>query len=194
MMCPSAEDLRIQAAWDGAKGESRSLLLSELSSELQQILAIDHHSRHPGSISPSVMIPEHRLAALLDEVKNGWISNCLYHNTADSPSLYVDHYCDREDFPMKPVLELKNHRDEVWYLKYSNDGTKLASTSKDKTIAIYDTIAYEVLHQLDHESGVTHVAWSPDDTMIVTCCGQQENCARIWDVEVSNNARHLSFY
>ncbi|KAJ4293588.1 hypothetical protein N0V90_008871 [Kalmusia sp. IMI 367209] len=166
MMCPSADDLKSQAVWDGADGESRTLLLSELSK----------------SISPSVMIPEHRLAALLDEVKDGWISNCLYHNTADSPSLYVDHNCDREEFPMKSVLELKNHRDEVWYLKYSNDGTKLASTSKDKTVVIYDTTTYKVLHQLeDHESGVTHLAWSPDDTKIITCCAQQENSARIWD-------------
>lgn len=140
------------------------------------------------SISPSVMIPEHRLAALLDEVKDGWISNCHYHNTADSPSLYVDHCCDRDDFPMKPVLELKGHHDEVWYLKYSNDGRKLASTSKDKTVVIYDTTTYKVLHQLDdHDSGVTHLAWSPDDTKIITCCAQQENSARIWDVEVCNS-------
>lgn len=131
------------------------------------------------------MIPEHRLAALLDEVKDGWISNCLYHNTADSPSLYVDHNCERDDFPMKPVLELKGHHDEVWYLKYSNDGKKLASTSKDKTVVIYDTTTYKILHQLDeHDSGVTHLAWSPDDTKIITCCAQQENSARIWDVEV----------
>jgi hypothetical protein len=33
-MCPSAEDLRHQAQWDGAAGESRTQLLSELSSKL----------------------------------------------------------------------------------------------------------------------------------------------------------------
>lgn len=139
------------------------------------------------------MIPEHRLVGLLDEVKDGWISNCLYHNTAASPSLYIDHNCDRDDFPMKPVLELKGHRDEVWYLKYSHDGTKLASTSKDKTIVIYDTTTYKILHQLDeHDSGVTHLAWSPDDTKIITCCAHQENSARIWDVKTGACLRLIS--
>ncbi|TKA65973.1 hypothetical protein B0A49_06532 [Cryomyces minteri] len=47
----SADDLKFQAQWDGASGESRSQLLSDLSK----------------SISPSVMIPEHRLAVLLDQ-------------------------------------------------------------------------------------------------------------------------------
>ncbi|KAF2179782.1 WD repeat-containing protein-like protein [Zopfia rhizophila CBS 207.26] len=168
MMCQSAEDLKYQAQWDGAKGESRTLLLSELSK----------------SISPSVMIPEHRLAVLLNEVKQSWISNCLYHNTAASPSLYVDHSCDRDDFPMRPVLELRHHNDEVWFLKFSNDGTMLASTSKDNTVVIYETTTYKKLHHLkDHDAGVTHVAWSPDDTMIITCCAQQECSARIWDVK-----------
>lgn len=86
---------------------------------------------------------------------------------------------------MKPVLELRNHKDEVWYLKYSNDGTKLASASKDKTIVIYETTTYKVLHRLDdHESGVTHLAWSPDDSKLITCCAAQENSARIWDMRV----------
>ncbi|KAF2871329.1 WD repeat-containing protein 26 [Massariosphaeria phaeospora] len=168
MMCQHAEDLKCQAQWDGAAGESRAQLLSELSK----------------SISPSVMIPEHRLAVLLDEIKQSWISNCLYHNTAASPSLYVDHNCEREDFPLRPAHELQHHKDEVWYLKYSNDGTKLASTSKDTTVVIYDTTTYRVLHVLEeHEAGVTHLAWSPDDTKIITCSAQQENSARIWDVK-----------
>lgn len=34
MMCPSAEDLRHQSQWDGAQGESRTHLLSDLSSML----------------------------------------------------------------------------------------------------------------------------------------------------------------
>ncbi|CAI6298625.1 unnamed protein product [Periconia digitata] len=173
IMCPSAEDLRAQALWDGAEGESRAALLSELSK----------------SISPSVMIPEHRLVTLLDKVKAGWIANCLYHNTAASPSLYVDHSCERDEFPMKPVMELRNHKDEVWYLKFSHDGSKLASASRDRTIVIYDTTTYKVLHRLDdHGSGVSHVAWSPDDSKLISSSGSQENpsgesTARIWDVK-----------
>ncbi|KAF2703024.1 WD repeat-containing protein-like protein [Pleomassaria siparia CBS 279.74] len=174
IMCQSAEDLKSQAQWDGAQGESRSHLLSELSR----------------SISPSVMIPEHRLAVLLDDVKRSWIDNCLYHNTSISPSLYKDHLCERDVFPTKAYTELRSHKDEVWFLKYSNDGTMLASTSKDKTVVIYDATTYKVIHQLvDHESGVTHLAWSPDDTKIITCSAQLDCTARIWDVKTGRCIR-----
>lgn len=33
MMCQSIDDLKIQAGWDGATGDSRSRLLSDLSSK-----------------------------------------------------------------------------------------------------------------------------------------------------------------
>jgi WD40 repeat protein len=131
------------------------------------------------------MIPEHRLANLLDQVKNSWISNCLYHNTEASPSLYVDHSCDREDFPLKAVVELSNHKDEVWFLKYSNDGTMLATTSKDNSIVIYETETYKPIHNLDeHDAGVCYIEWSPDDSKIITCCSATECSARIWDIKV----------
>ncbi|KAF2815690.1 WD40 repeat-like protein [Mytilinidion resinicola] len=168
MMCQSADDLKYQAQWDGAGGESRSILLSELSK----------------SISPSVMIPEHRLAILLDQLKDSWISNCLYHNTATPPSLYVDHTCERDDLPLKTVLELRHHTDEVWFLRFSHDGTKLATTSKDATVIIYETTTYKILHRLTaHESGVCYVAWSPDDSKLITCAQAQDNTARIWDTK-----------
>jgi len=178
MMCQSAEDLREQAQWDGAQGESRMKLLSELSK----------------SISPSVMIPEHRLASLLDEVKEGWIERCHYHNTAASPSLYLDHNCAKDDFPTRDALELKHHTDEVWFVQYSNDGSMLASTSKDTTIIIYETTTYNVIHQLDQhdKSGVTHLAWSPDDQRIITCCSQPENAARIWDIKTGTCIQYFS--
>lgn len=90
------------------------------------------------SISPSVMIPEHRLASLLHQVKQTQISKCLYHNTANSPSLYSDHKCDRNQFPLATVHVLKDHSDEVWFVQFSNDGTKLATSSKDNTVIIWD--------------------------------------------------------
>lgn len=165
MMCQSAEDLKGQAGWDGAAGESRSILLSELSK----------------SISPNVMIPEHRLAVLLDQVKDHWVSKCLYHNTSDSPSLYLDHQCDREEFPLRSVLELRHHLDEVWFLKFSNDGSMLATTGKDQRINVYDTANYTRRFTLeDHDNGVCYLAWSPDDTKLVSC--SQDNSAKLWDM------------
>ncbi|TVY41194.1 putative WD repeat-containing protein, partial [Lachnellula subtilissima] len=165
LMCQSTEDLKTKAGWDGAQGESRHTLLSELSK----------------CISPSVMLPERRLAVLLDQVKRNQISNCLYHNTAASPSLYQDHECDATNFPMQPVLELTKHASQVWLVKFSNDGSRLASCGGDGSVIIYDVGSFEVQRVLsDHEDGVASFAWSPDDSMMVTC--SQDRKARLWDV------------
>jgi WD repeat-containing protein 26 len=155
LMCRSTDDLKVKAEWDGAHGQSRNHLLSELSR----------------CISPSVMIPEHRLAVLLQQVKQSQISNCIYHNTESSPSLYSDHRCDRNNFPLRVVIDLDKHSGEVWHLQFSHDGSRLATCGSDGTAIIYDvTSSFEVIHVLaDHAMGVCSVSWSPDDTMLVTC-------------------------
>ncbi|KAI9722990.1 MAG: hypothetical protein M1812_001439 [Candelaria pacifica] len=169
IMCQSEDDLRQRAEWDGAAGRSRLKLLSDLSH----------------SISPSVMIPEHRLAILLQQVKQNQISNCLYHNTAMSPSLYSDHSCDRSQFPLRTVLELNQHSDEVWYLEFSHDGSRLATASADNTVIIYDTSSFKIVHTLaDHLDKVAYVSWSPDDSKLITCSFDSK--ARVWDTMSGN--------
>lgn len=189
-MCQSAEDLKAQAQWDGAEGESRQHLLSELSSKsarVDQISESSHQCTVTGSISPFVMIPEHRLAVLLDEVKQNQIFDCLYHNTAKSPSLYSNHRCDPSLFPRSTLLELSQHSDEVWFLEFSHDGTMLATTSQDRSVIIYNTTSFELLHRLsEHEGAVTYVTWSPDDSKLVSC--SMDHKAKLWDVTVSQVA------
>ncbi|OAT05067.1 WD domain-containing protein [Blastomyces gilchristii SLH14081] len=165
LMCP-AENLRAQAGWDGSVLQSRQRLLGELSR----------------SISPAVMIPDHRLAVLLDYVKQNQINQCLYHNTAESPSLYSDHQCDRSQFPLRTSLELSEHTDEVWYLEFSRDGTKLATTGRENIVIIYDVPTFSVIHRLtDHGGPVAYATWSPDDSKLISC--SQDYKARLWDVE-----------
>ena len=131
------------------------------------------------------MLPEHRLAVLLQQVKRGQIANCIYHNTAASPSLYQDHSCDRSDFPRIPYLELSKHSGEVWEVVFSHDGKYLASCGEDGTAIIYNVDTFNVVHTLaDHEDGVGSMSWSPDDSMIVTC--SRDKKARLWDAIVSD--------
>ncbi|OTB07748.1 hypothetical protein M426DRAFT_266987 [Hypoxylon sp. CI-4A] len=166
LMCQKTEDLKAKADWDGAYGESRHILLSQLAR----------------CVSPSVMLPEHRLAQLLHQVKNDQIEKCLWHSSATSPSLYADHMCDRQQFPTENVLELDEHDDQVWQVLFSHDGTKLASCGRDKQVIIWDIPSFQVLQVLkDHGDGVGNLAWSWDDSMLVTCC--QDKHARLWDVK-----------
>lgn len=131
------------------------------------------------------MLPEHRLAVLLQQVKEGQISNCLYHTSAEPPSLYSDHMCDRSHFPSEIILQLDKHSGEVWQVSFSHDGSRMASCGMDRYVLIWDVPSFEVLHTLDgHDGGVGNIAWSPDDTMIITC--GRDRYAKIWNTEGSS--------
>ena len=129
------------------------------------------------------MLPEHRLAVLLEQVKESQITNCLYHSSASSPSLYSDHFCDRSQFPCEIILELDKHPGEVWQVLFSHDGSRLASCGSDPAVTIWDVPSFNILHKLNgHEGGVGNVAWSPDDSMIISC--GRDRHARIWNTDV----------
>ncbi|KAJ3565785.1 hypothetical protein NPX13_g7370 [Xylaria arbuscula] len=177
MMCSNEGELRLKAGWDGANGRSRHTLLSELSK----------------CISPSVMLPEHRLADLLDQVKESQITGCLWHSNGEAPSLYSDHICNKHDFPTETVFELDDHAGEVWQVAFSHDGTKLASCGGDKQVIIWEVPSFKILHALsDHGDGVGNVAWSWDDSMLVSCC--RDRYARLWDVKTGQCLRGLYHY
>ena len=132
------------------------------------------------------MLPEHRLAVLLQQVKRNQINMCLYHSNAESPSLYADHLCDRRRFPTENIIDIDDHQGEVWQVVFSHDGTKLASCGSEKGVIIWAVPSFKILHTLgerEHRAGVGNVSFSWDDSMIVTCC--QDKHARVWDLQVS---------
>lgn len=55
-----------------------------------------------------------------------------------SGSLLLDHSCPRQAFPGTTVQVLSDHCDEVWIARFSPDGAKLATGSKDSTVIIWD--------------------------------------------------------
>ena len=136
------------------------------------------------------MIPEHRLGTLLGQIKQSQISKCLYHNPSTAPSLFIDHMCDRTQFPLQTIVELTQSEGEVWFVEFSHNGKRLAASGEDNTVAIYDTSNFQVRHTLrEHTEGVVLVAWSPDDTKLITC--SKDRTAKVWDMDVSFTlARH----
>ncbi|KAI5816950.1 WD40-repeat-containing domain protein [Pyronema omphalodes] len=166
MMFRSPEDLKRQAKWDGARGTSRSEVLDEISKY----------------ILPASMIPQHRLATLLHHVKREQLAKCLYHNSNKSPSLYTDHSCSIEEFPSITTELLADHNDEVYCVKFSHDGTRMATASKDKTIIIWDVETWDVIHIMSsHTDDVTYIDWSPDDQRLVSC--SKDKTARLFNTE-----------
>lgn len=133
------------------------------------------------------MIPDHRLAVLLDQIKQAQIAKCLYHNPSTLPSLFTDHICDRTQFPLQTAFELNQNNGEIYVVEFSHNGKRLAAggatNGADGMTVIYDTSNFQVRHILrEHTEPVVHVAWSPDDTKLITC--SQDRKAKVWDTIV----------
>ncbi|KAL2268650.1 hypothetical protein VTJ83DRAFT_3496 [Remersonia thermophila] len=182
LMCQDADDLRTKANWDGANGQSRRVLLSQLSE----------------SISPSVMLPDHRLATLLDDVKRSQMDRCLYHTSPDAPSLCVDHSCPRSRFPSRIMAEFSTPNtgsgrmaDEVWHVRFSPDGKRLASCGSEDFACVWDVERLTLITQLHGHMrrDIGSLAWSPDSKHLVTC--GWDHTARVWNTDTGECIRIL---
>ncbi|XP_070998935.1 WD repeat-containing protein 26-like isoform X3 [Oncorhynchus clarkii lewisi] len=172
LMCSHAEDLRAKAEWEGKGTASRTKLLDKLQTYLP----------------PSVMLPPRRLQTLLRQAVELQRERCLYHNTKldsglDSVSLLLDHTCSRKQFPCYTQQILTEHCNEVWFCKFSNDGTKLATGSKDTTVIVWhvntESHQLKLMKTLEgHAYGVSYLAWSPDDTYLIAC--GPDDCSELW--------------
>jgi WD40 repeat protein len=115
-------------------------------------------------------------------------------------SLYSDHRCNKSDFPRITTTILEVHKDEVWNVKWSHDGAYLASASKDKSAIIWrrgspldsgssspqEWAAHHILR--DHAYSVTCLAWSLDDTILLTSA---EHFIKLWNTKTGVCIRTL---
>jgi WD40 repeat protein len=77
---------------------------------------------------------------------------------------------------------LLDHADEVWQIQFSHNGRLLASASKDGVAITWD--ARDRRHVVrrntlrGHKGPIAVLAWSPDDSMLVTCGEWHDVCVR----------------
>ena len=88
-------------------------------------------------ISPHIMVPQRRLATLLDQARRYQAMSCMYHLDGASTTLYTDHECASGQFPTVTTHVLADHTDEVWRIEWSPDGMMLASAGKDRTVVLW---------------------------------------------------------
>lgn len=135
-------------------------------------------------LPPSVLIPEGRLEHLVEQALSVQREACTFHNSLDTLSLYSDHQCGKSQIPSRTIQILQAHHDEVWFLKFSDNGKYLASASNDKTAIVWEVHESGELslkHTLNgHAKPVLVVAWSPDSQQLLTC--GLEEVVRRWDV------------
>jgi WD40 repeat protein len=85
------------------------------------------------------------------------------------------------DFSSGEVLaDLEGHQDGVMNIKWSQNGSQIASASDDKTIMLWETTNWTRTNTLiGHTLGVLDVDWSPNGTMLVS--GSRDYKMRTWD-------------
>lgn len=126
--------------------------------------------------------------------------------------------CSKQ-FPCYTQQILTEHCNEVWFCKFSNDGTKLATGSKDTTVIVWhvDTVTalecgaaagrartpdflfvgqetqqLKLMKTLEgHAYGVSYLAWSPDDAYLIAC--GPDDCSELWlwNVQVPSQSHRL---
>nr|CAD1823202.1 unnamed protein product [Ananas comosus var. bracteatus] len=149
-------------------------------------------------LPPYLMVAEKRLEHLIEEALTMQKNACPFHNPLDSSlSLYADHRCRKDQIPSQTTQVLEGHTDEVWFVRFSNSGRYLASSSSDKSAIIWEVNEDGKLwlkHTLrGHMKPVVMASWNPDDTQLLTC-GWEEDIRR-WDVQSGQcirNHRHRS--
>ncbi|OIW21333.1 hypothetical protein TanjilG_32424 [Lupinus angustifolius] len=136
-------------------------------------------------LPPPISVPERRLEHLVETTVTAWVDSCLYHGSSNPISLYEDHKCGRDQIPTVTTQILAGHRNEVWFVQFSNNGEYLASSSNDCTAIIWKVLEdgeFTMKHILcGHMCAISLVAWSPDDTKLLTI-GNTE-VLKLWDVE-----------
>lgn len=90
-------------------------------------------------IAPSSLVPKHRLATMLHQLKDWELSRCVFHNSKEPLSLYTDHAIESDDFPSYNSETLYGHDGEVWCVAFSHDGERLASVGADGKVLIWNT-------------------------------------------------------
>lgn len=78
-----------------------------------------------------------------------------------------------------------SHNDLISHVAINYDGTRLLTTSWDKTAKVWDLVTGDELLTLEHPQAVSYANWNPDETKVLTVSLNTNffgDSVRIWDV------------
>lgn len=175
LMCKNIEEVKSRANWIGKGLQSRQ----ELVAKFQRF------------IPPLMMLPTKRLSTLLSQAVQLQRERCTLHNSNIDTSyvdLKTDHVCSSSQFPLQTVQAIESHKTEVWFCKFSNDGTKLATGGVGGKVKIWDLdpISRKLTERGTLECrdcpSISCLSWSPNDCFLLACGSEERADLWIWIV------------
>ena len=139
--------------------------------------------------APGQVVPRNRLQNLIIRALELQGEELRYNNI---PIDTISDWIYRDISSIQPLVPetttqiLENHSDQVWDVRFSNQGTMLASTSKDKTLIVWKwtlETGMTCAHRINGQSSApTSMSWSPDDRFLLTCGGNRKSVYQ-WDTQ-----------
>lgn len=168
-----------------------------------------------GSSPNRITLTEILNDALLYRVSKSlyYLPSRIDHNPELSMRIRLNGNTDsnENDFPIQNLHTLCDHKDQVWFAKFSPSGRYLATGSLDDTCIIYDVAdnfrnlvvlsstpemeeaAFVVLSfkpALDKKKGVIYISWEPHERFLVVCC--LDTVIRVWNIEGLTLGRRIT--
>ncbi|KZT74698.1 WD40 repeat-like protein [Daedalea quercina L-15889] len=85
---------------------------------------------------------------------------------------------------------LSGHSRSISSIKFSADGSKLASAAADKSVKLWNTETGEILKTLEgHTEGISDIAWSPDGEFLASA--SDDKTIRIWCLQMMETVNVL---
>ncbi len=136
-----------------------------------------------GGTGSAIAVYECTTGKLVNEIALGEAPKKLVHSKPHNRIYWGGNAGSVGAWDMQSLSEIyrkRPHKDNIYAIRLSPDGSRLASASKDRTACILDAATGEKVHEIRHGHEVYNLIFSLGGEWLVT--GSKDHTVRIWNM------------